>query len=131
MVTINLRDFKLGLTASNPANSLTEKRLFMDKWADYCIFAKRLNYKGTHVDFVKTHSDLGDRIDTREEMKSRSQVVADLKRGVTYTTIYKAPSDSDWKQGDNVIIETINGVDYIKTLTDKIEADNLDSLPNF
>ena len=121
----------LSLTAFNHANILLATKRIMDKWADYCIFAKRLNYKGTHVDFVKTHQDLGDKITTHEDMKSRTLVVADLKRGVTYTTIYKAPSDSDWKQGQNVVIETINGVDYLKTLPDQIEADNLGNLPNF
>jgi hypothetical protein len=101
----------------------------MSKWADFCIKAKRMNNRGTHIDCVKTLPDLGDKFGAEVE-KSRAQVVQDLKIGVSYITIVKSP-ENKWDKGQKVIIDRVNGVDYIKTLPDKSEADNLDNLPNF
>ncbi len=102
----------------------------MAKWADFCITRKRMNSKGTHIDFVEVFPDLGDKLGAAAT-KSRGQVVADLKIGVTYITIYKPSSGSQYQQGEKVIIDRVNGVEYIKTLPDKTEKDNLDKLPDF
>jgi hypothetical protein len=101
----------------------------MPKWADYCITRKRMNSKGTHIDFVEVYPDLVESFGA-VTTKSRAQVVADLKIGVTYITIYKNAQDK-WQRGETVIIDKVKGVEYIKTLPDKIEADNLDKLPDF
>ena len=101
----------------------------MGKWADFCIYAKRMNSKGTHIDSVKAFPDRGDNFGS-EVVKSRANVVQDLKIGVTYMTIFKS-AENKWQMGQKVVIDRVNGVDYIKTLPDKLEADNLDKLPDF
>jgi hypothetical protein len=57
-------------------------------------------------------------------------VIADLRRGVSYVTVFKGDNDK-WNKGQSVFIVTINGVEFIKTVEDKTTKDNLDELPEF
>jgi hypothetical protein len=101
----------------------------MAKWADYCITAVRFNEKHTHIDQVKRRVDNGESLgDT--SIVSRQTVIADLKRGTSYITVFKG-ADDKWSKGQNVFIVTLNGTEYIKTVEDKITKDNLDDLPEF
>lgn len=102
----------------------------MPKWADYCITHKRMNPARTHIDSIKAFPDLGETLG-EATTRSRSQVIADLKAGITYLTIYKTADSSKWQWGELVTIEKVNGEEYIKTLPDGSEADNLDKLPNY
>ena len=118
-----------GLLFGCCVSKILTKGQFMSKWADFCIKAKRMNSKGTHIDSVMVLPDQGGNFGSAV-VKSRAQVVQDLKAGVTYMTIFKS-TDDKWKQGQKVVIEQVKGVDYIKTLPNKIETDNLDELPDF
>jgi hypothetical protein len=101
----------------------------MAKWADYCITAVRFNEKHTHIDQVKRRVDNGESLgDT--SIVYRQTVIADLKRGTSYVTVFKN-ADDKWNKGQNVFIVTVNGTEYIKTIEDKISIDNLDELPEF
>jgi hypothetical protein len=101
----------------------------MTKWADYCISAVRFNAQHTHIDQVRRYIDNGDTLRSTSEV-SRDTVVADLRRGVTYVTIFKGDTDT-WKKGQTVFIIKLNGTEYIKTVEDRTTRDNLDELPEF
>lgn len=101
----------------------------MAKWAEYCISAVRFNDKHTHIDQVRRHEDMGNTIGVASVV-DRETVVADIKRGTTYVTIFKG-SDEKWSKGQPVFITKINGTEYIKTVEDRTTRDNLDELPEF
>jgi hypothetical protein len=83
------------------------------KWADYCISAVRFNDKRTHIDKVKRHLDNDTTIGPGSE-SSRENVIADLKRGTTYLTIFQDQSNN-WSKGQKVYIVKISGTEFIKT----------------
>ena len=101
----------------------------MSKWADYGISAVRFNGAHTHIDRVRAYPDSGDDFGTRVE-HPRADIVAALKKGITYVTIFKG-SDDKWNKGQPVYIVKINGVEYIKTVDNGKAVDNLDDLPEF
>ncbi len=100
----------------------------MSKWADYLISAVRFNDADTHIIKVKAHVDNGDTVGVGFEM-ARSDVVAYIDAGKTFSTIYSA--DGKWNLGASVKTVTIDGTRYIKTRADGTKADNLDNLPRF
>jgi hypothetical protein len=101
----------------------------MAKWADYGISAVRYNSAHTHIDKVKVHLDNGDTIGTAVEM-TRQKVISLIKAGKTFVTILKN-NDDKWIKGQPVYIITINGTEYIKTVDNGKECDNLENLPEF
>lgn len=58
----------------------------------------------------------------------RTEVVASIKAGKTFRTI-KIRDDGRWNLGAWVQIVRINGVDFIKTVPNNKEDDNLGELP--
>jgi hypothetical protein len=78
---------------------------------------------------VKAFPDEGESLGTAVEF-SRSEVVAAIKRGVTFVTTFKG-ANGNYQLGNSVFVIVINGSDYIKTVKDATEADNLDKLPEF
>lgn len=100
----------------------------MDKWADYCISAVRYNARHTHIDRVRAHQDSGDAVGVAAEYEGATIVKA-IKDGVTFVTIYR---DGDkWKKGQRIYILKVNGIEYIKTVDNGKEQDNLENLPEF
>jgi len=101
----------------------------MTKWADYAISAVRYNVRHTHIDKVRVHPDNGDSIGESTEW-TRADVIAAIKRGTTFVTIFKN-KDGKWEKGQPVYIIRVNGVEYIKTVDNGKEEDNLENLPEF
>ena len=101
----------------------------MAKWADYGISAVRYNSAHTHIDRVKAHPDNGDTIGSPIE-KSRQEVISAIKGGTTFVTIIKN-SEGKWIKGQPVFIIRINGTEYIKTVDNGKQSDNLENLPEF
>jgi hypothetical protein len=101
----------------------------MDKWADYAISAVRFNDTHTHIDVVRAHQDKGEKIGSPAEY-ARVDIIALIKRGVTFVTIFKDQA-GQWKKGQPVYIIKINGSEYIKTVDNGKAVDNLDNLPEF
>lgn len=101
----------------------------MSKWADFGISAVRFNATHTHIDKVRAHSDNGDLIGVSSE-NSRQEVVAAIKQGISFITIFKRDANK-WDKGQPVRIIAINGQEYLKTVENKTEVDNLDNLPEF
>lgn len=101
----------------------------MAKWADYGISAVRFNAARTHIDRVRAHPDNGESIGAGAEY-TRQDVVAAIKNGTTFVTIFKT-SAGKLNKGESVYIVRINGTEYIKTVADGQAKDNLDNLPEF
>lgn len=101
----------------------------MSKWADYCISRVRYNAAHTHIDLVEVHEDKGETIGGRY-IESRQTVIANLKRAKSYITIFTG-ADGKWSKGQPVYIITVNGTEFIKTVDNRREADNLENLPEF
>lgn len=107
----------------------TGKELPMSKWADCGISAVRFDSAHTHIDKVRVHLDNETLFGPQVE-KSRQDVVSAIRKGVLFVTILKG-DDGNWKKGQPVFIITLNGKEYIKTIENKTEKDNLDNLPEF
>lgn len=100
----------------------------MAKWADYGISAVRYNNAHTHIDLVRAQPDDGEKFGEIGEY-SRANIVAAIKRGVTFITIFMR--DGKWQKGQPVYIIKVNGTEYIKTVDNGKAADNLENLPEF
>lgn len=100
----------------------------MNKWADYLISAVRYNTNHTHITHLKVHEDKGDKVGPGKPL-FRLTVVERLKSGSTFATIFK--DNSVWRKGQKVIVVKINGIDYVKTIDNGKEEDNLENLPEF
>lgn len=101
----------------------------MSKWADFGISAVRYNSEHTHINKVKAHLDNGETIGSPEE-QTRQDVISAIKNKKSYVTIIKS-SDGKWKKGQPVYIIKVNGTEYIKTVDNSKEEDNLENLPEF
>ncbi|CUR52817.1 conserved protein of unknown function [Nitrosotalea devaniterrae] len=101
----------------------------MTKWADYLISHVRYNVNHPHIDQVWQREDINDKI-TNGNSALRSTVVSNIKAGLKYATITKN-SNGNWDFGQYIIIDRVNGIDYIKTKADNTTSDNLGNLPTF
>jgi len=101
----------------------------MSKWADYLITQVSYDDQKNHILKVKSCEDLGDRVGD-SFIESRKEVIAKLKRGLSYCT---APMNREGKliKGQPVVIVKINGIEFIKTEKNDIPKDNLGELPEF
>ncbi|KTF31463.1 DUF3892 domain-containing protein [Xanthomonas vesicatoria] len=100
----------------------------MAKWADYGISAVRYNAAHTHINRVRAHPDNGDTIGAAAEYE-RAAIVKAIKDGNSFITIVS--SGGNWQKGQPVYIIKVNGVEYIKTVDNGKEQDNLENLPEF
>ncbi len=97
----------------------------MAEQIDYYIYKVHYSTKRKHIETVLITTSLY-RKDANE--KKREEIVRDIN--VYSKTIYTAPADNDGlKKGAKVITERLRGNDYIKTVPDNKEEDNLDELP--
>ncbi len=101
----------------------------MDKWADYGISAVHYNQEHTHIERVKVHRDNGDTIGEPVDY-SRQQVIDAIKRKVTFVTIFRA-SSGGWSKGQPVFSIIVNRKEFIKTVENDKEEDNLENLPEY
>jgi len=99
----------------------------MAKWADYLISAVKYNFEHTHIVSVKRHLDRGDLVELGNII-SRNIVVDDLKKGLTYKTIYRNQNNK-WRIGEDVKIISNSG--FITTDPNTTTRDNLGELPEF
>ncbi len=101
----------------------------MAKWADYGISAVQFNSAHTHINRVRINVDNGDTIGVAQDC-ARSDVVAAIKRNVSFVTIFKN-SGGNWAKGQPVFIDRIGSVEYLKTVPNGKPIDNLDNLPEY
>lgn len=101
----------------------------MAKWADYLISAVRYNSEHSHITHLKVREDKGDTVGVGENY-TRQTVVNAINNETSFITIYKSESN-EWKKGAKVYIFKVNGTNYIKTVDNQKEEDNLGGLPRF
>lgn len=101
----------------------------MSKWADYGISAVRYNSDHTHITNVRLHPDNGETIGTSTD-RTRQSVIDNIKKGTTFITIIKN-AEGKWTKGQSVYVIEVDGVEYIKTVDNDSECDNLENLPEF
>lgn len=101
----------------------------MAKWADKLIFEVAFNYAHTHIDAVRCVDDNGDSVGSAMTQLTRREVIAKIRAGVTFCTIFR--NGSKWNKGAKVEVILIDGEEFIKTVPDNIKKDNLDNLPEF
>ncbi len=100
----------------------------MTEWEDYGISAVRYNGV-TYIDQVKVHKNNRGRTESAE-IWPRRDIIAALVMNYKLVTLI----DNDrgqWVTGAKVIIDHVDGTDYIKTVKDSTTRDNLDHLPRF
>jgi hypothetical protein len=101
----------------------------MTKWADYGVSAVRFNNTHTHIDRLRLYPVNGDSLGVAQE-NTRAEIVAAIKKGTTFVTIYMN-SEGTWNKGQSIYIVNINGTKYLKTVDNGKTVDNVDALPEF
>lgn len=102
----------------------------MQKWADYLISAVRSGPTLSRIDSVEVHSDF-DCIVCETLIVSREEVIANLKKGCTYTTICRTAMGK-WRKGEDINLVSVNGEDFIKAGTkDCKPCDSFENVPEF
>jgi len=102
----------------------------MQKWADYLISAVKSGPTVTHIHSVEVHSDFGCVV-CETLILSRAEVIANLKKGATYTTIQRTAMGK-WRKGEDVHLVIVNGEEYIKVgENDSKPSDNFENVPEF
>jgi hypothetical protein len=97
-------------------------------WADYGVAAVRYNFMDTDITWMKCLRDNGDTMGAMINM-SRQQVVAAIKRGVKFVTIFW--ENDEWNLGEPILLVTIHGIEYLKTSDNNRIVDELEGLPEF
>lgn len=105
-----------------------EVKPLMEKWADFLISAIRYSADETHIERVRVHEDLGDKVGSPRE-SLRTEVVKNIKSGKTYVTCFK--SEEKWKKGQDVHIIKVGNEEFIRTDKNQESSDNLENLPTF
>ena len=101
----------------------------MAKWADLLISAVTYSADETHIEKVRVHSDLGKSVGV-PKISSRTDVVNNIKRGLTYLTILKN-AGGNWRQGQEVHTIRVGNEEFIRTDKNSVAKDNLENLPEF
>jgi hypothetical protein len=102
----------------------------MGKWADYCIVGVHFATDHKWVDTVRILPDTGDLLVTGLIM-ARQQIIAGIRRGMTFTTALPDPVQLSYTKGPTVSIVSIDGGEYLRTDTALLAADNLGDVPEF
>jgi hypothetical protein len=101
----------------------------MQKWADYLISAVKTATGSSTAEAFEVHSDFGSMV-CETAVEKRAEVVANLKHGVTYSTVFKTAMGK-WRKGNDVHLVTINGQDYLRTNNTLVARDQFDEVPEF
>lgn len=102
----------------------------MAKWADYLICAVQPNIPKKHIETVSVRPDLGDSAGVAKQWQ-RSEVVAAIESANDKKTFVTVTAEGGvLKKGKEVKVVKINGTKYLQTVSNNIEKDNLDNLPN-
>lgn len=77
----------------------------MKRWTDYGISTVKFNDAHTHINKIRVHHGNDDTIGKSVE-HTRADVIAAIKKGITFVTIFKG-NDENWKKGQSVYIVKI------------------------
>ena len=97
----------------------------MGQWADYLVSAAKYDSDKKIVQVIQ-HKDTADGIG-KGELIGRDMLATNLKKGISYCTIFSG--NSSWKKGDSINLIRIGSEYTIRTDSNKVEHDNLKMLP--
>ena len=98
----------------------------MVKWANFLISAVRYSPNHKYITELLQHEDQDDSVSEGVIVK-RDEVADGIKKGKRYRTIYNA--SDNWKIGDEIRTFMVDGDFFIRTDKNKVERDNLGTLP--
>jgi hypothetical protein len=98
----------------------------LQKWADYLISGVTTSGQN-QIRTVEAHSDFGCMV-CETTVFSRADIIANMKRGVTFSTVFKTAMGK-WRKGDDVHLVTVNGEDYLRTDNRCVAQDQFDNVP--
>jgi hypothetical protein len=93
-------------------------------------FITEVIYRENHITMVKYRLDKDTTYGSEVSLLSREEVVNSVKQGNIFQTFY-IDETGVGTRGDIVEIIKVNGIDFIKTLGNDTEGDNLGELPTF
>jgi hypothetical protein len=99
----------------------------LQKWADYLISGVKTDSNQNLIRTVEAHSDFGCMV-CETAIFSRADLIANLKKGVTFSTVFKTPMGK-WRKGDDVHLVTVNGEEYLRTDNTCVAQDQFDNVP--
>jgi hypothetical protein len=99
----------------------------LQKWADYLISGVATDSNSNRIKKVEAHSDFGCMV-CETAMFSRADVIANIKQGLTYSTVFRTPMGK-WRKGDDVRLVTVDGVDFLRTDSQEVAGDQFDNVP--
>lgn len=102
----------------------------MAKWADYLITAITHAEKSDgnkYISHVMLHTD-SDAYFEKGIKKTKEEVVSLLKSGKSVCTTRWEYSTRKWTIGAGVTFEKIDGVEYLRTISDNTTINNIENL---
>ena len=100
----------------------------MSNWADFVITAVKRGPVLGEISQVQIHEDRDKEFGPPIIVK-KHEIASDIKRGKTYITVFKV-SENDWEPGEYVRTYIKDGEAHIRTDDNKIDSDNLGTLPD-
>ena len=100
----------------------------MWNWADFAISAVKRGPGLGLISQVQVHEDRGKEFGPAV-IVGKHEVASDIKRGKKYITIFRT-TETDWEQGDYVRSYVKDGEAHIRTDDNKVDSDNLGTLPD-
>lgn len=97
------------------------------KWADFVISAVKRGSTG-RITHVQVHQDLGNSL-SQPQIVDKMVVAHNIKKGKKYITVFKI-SDAEWKPGEYVRAFVNAGEAFIRSDDNKVNLDNLGTLPD-
>jgi hypothetical protein len=99
----------------------------MQKWADYLVSSVKTKTGGSTIESLEVHSDFGSMV-CETSIISRADVIANIKRGVTYSTVFRTAMGK-WRKGDDVHLVTLDGKEFLRTDSELVAKDQFDDVP--
>lgn len=106
---------------------LEQKGDGMQKWADYLISGVKSIRGSNRISYAEVHSDFGCLV-CETTVESREQVMANIKRGISYATVFRTTLGK-WRRGEDVRVVTVNGEEYLRTDAKPEAGDNFNDAP--
>lgn len=92
---------------------------------NFCISGVKYDSEETLIGIVKIHQNLDGEM-SEAYYWFRDSVLNYIKAGYSIWTVYE--ENGQWQKGEQVIIDTVNGTEFIKTKQDDTPKDNLGNL---
>ena len=99
-----------------------------NKWADFVITAVKRGSSSGRITQVQIHKDLGNSL-SNPEIVDKMVVAHNIKKGKKYITVFKI-SETNWEPGEYVRAYVKDGEAFIRTDDNKVDLDNLGTLPD-